>query len=215
MLKLYGFDISNYYNKIKLQLLEKGVPFEAVKVEPSQAEDVVRYSPLGKVPYLLTEQGPVSESQVISEYLEDAYPAVPLMPADPYARGKVRELVHYVEWHIEQVARRLYAEAFFGGKVSDETKSEVRSLLERNAVRLGQLVRFDPYIAGNNFTVADCSAWLHLPIVSLATKTVYGEDIIATGLGADRIKTYLNLVGSREHAKTVNADRKAAYLTRK
>ncbi len=27
MLKLYGFPLSNYYNKVKLALLEKGVPF--------------------------------------------------------------------------------------------------------------------------------------------------------------------------------------------
>lgn len=30
MLKLCGFAASNYYNKVKLALLEKGVPFEEV-----------------------------------------------------------------------------------------------------------------------------------------------------------------------------------------
>lgn len=28
MLKLYGFAASNYYNKVKLALMEKGIPFE-------------------------------------------------------------------------------------------------------------------------------------------------------------------------------------------
>ena len=28
MLKLCGFAVSNYYNKVKLSLLEKGIPFE-------------------------------------------------------------------------------------------------------------------------------------------------------------------------------------------
>ncbi|MEO8837742.1 MAG: glutathione S-transferase N-terminal domain-containing protein, partial [Herbaspirillum sp.] len=30
MLKLHGFSASNYYNKVKLGLLEKGIPFEEV-----------------------------------------------------------------------------------------------------------------------------------------------------------------------------------------
>ena len=35
MLKLCGFAISNYYNKVKMQLLEKGVAFEEELVAPS------------------------------------------------------------------------------------------------------------------------------------------------------------------------------------
>ena len=46
----------------------------------------------GKVPFLRTEQGALCESQVIVDYLEAAYPAVPLLPADPFAAAKVREL---------------------------------------------------------------------------------------------------------------------------
>lgn len=214
MLKLYGFCVSNYYNKIKLQLLEKGVAFETVIIEPSQDPELIRHSPLGKVPYLVTEQGPLSESHVISEYLEDAYPAVPLLPADPYARAKCRELVQYIELHLELVARRLYAEAFFGGTVSDETKDEVRKLLSRNAGRLAELVRFDPYVAGDAFTVADCSAWVHFPVIALASKLIYGEDFLGAALGADRIKQYMALIGGREHAQLVNRDRKQAVLAR-
>jgi glutathione S-transferase len=36
MLKLCGVAVSNYYNKVKLQLFEKGVPFEEEIVSPSQ-----------------------------------------------------------------------------------------------------------------------------------------------------------------------------------
>lgn len=214
MLTLYGFCLSNYYNKVKFQLLEKGVEFETVIVEPSQDEDLVRHSPLGKVPYLVTDQGALSESHVIAEYLEDVYPEVPLLPADPYARAKCRELVQYIELHLELVARRIYPEAFFGGKVADLTKDEVRELLARNATALAALVRFEPYVAGENFTLADCSAWLHFPIISLACKKMYGEDFLGAALGADRIKQYMTLIGSRPAAKLVNEDRKQAVLAK-
>ena len=39
MLKLCGFAVSNYYNKVKLSLLEKGVPFEEELAYPSQKEE--------------------------------------------------------------------------------------------------------------------------------------------------------------------------------
>lgn len=208
VLKLYGFCISNYYNKVKLALLEKGVPFEEVYVRPSQDEDVLCHSPLGKVPYLVTSDGALSESHPMIEYIEDAYPDVPLLPADPFARAKCRELIQYLELHVELVARRLYPQAYFGVPANAALNAEVKPLLERNLARLARLIRFEPYVGGTTFTQADCSAWVHLPLVGRATQQVYGEDMVATALGGDRVKQYLALIGERPHAQRVADDRK-------
>ena len=54
---LCGFAVSNYYNKVKLSLLEKGVPFSEALVYPSQSEEMLSESPMGKVPFL--RKGPV------------------------------------------------------------------------------------------------------------------------------------------------------------
>ena len=81
MITLCGFSVSNYYNKVKLALLEKGIPFKEELVMTGSKEDtVLNATPLGKVPFLRTEQGTLCESQVIVDYLEAAYPAVPLLP---------------------------------------------------------------------------------------------------------------------------------------
>ena len=74
MIKLCGFALSNYYNKVKFVLLEHGIEFEEVFVQPSQDEAVVAHSPLGKVPYLQTEDGDLCESQCIVEYLAARFP---------------------------------------------------------------------------------------------------------------------------------------------
>ena len=79
MLTLCGFAASNYYNKVKLALLEKGVPFTEELAWVGETE--LACSPLGKVPYLKTEQGSLSESTVLLEYIEDAYPHPALLPA--------------------------------------------------------------------------------------------------------------------------------------
>ena len=95
MLTLCGFSASNYYNKVKLALLEKGVAFEEELAWVGETDR--NASPLGKVPYLKTEHGPISESTVVLEYIEDQFPAQPLLPADAFQKAKVRELLGYTE----------------------------------------------------------------------------------------------------------------------
>ena len=208
MITLCGIPLSNYYNKVKLALLEKGIHFTEQRVEThSHDEAVLSCSPLGKVPFIQTPQGALCESQVILDYLEAAHPSPALIPADPFAAAKVRELISFVDLHLELVARDLYAEAFFGGQVSDGTKQRVKRLLTANIVAFKRLARFSPYVAGDTFSMADCAAWVSLPLVGLATKVIYGDDLLAAG-GVDW-KPYAKLIGERPHAQQVAADRKA------
>ena len=204
MLQLCGFSASNYYNKVKLALLEKGVPFEEELAWLGETDPAA--SPLGKVPYLRTPQGPISESAVMLEYIEAAHPDSPLLPADPFSAAKVRELCLYLDLHLELVARNLYPQAFFGGKVSDGVRERSLAQLEKSAQALGQLARWSPFIAGDQFTLADCGAIVHLPLISAASKIVGGRDVLA-GLP---VRDYLARMGERETVKQLQADRKAS-----
>lgn len=205
-IKLCGFAASNYYNKIKLQLLEKELAFEEELVWVGNNHAIlVDRSPLGKVPFLDTPDGPISESMACAEYIEAVYPNKPLLPADPYAAAKMRELIIYSELHIELVARELYPEAFFGGKLSDGNKERTRKLLVKGIAAFAKLARFDPFIAGAQFTLADCAAIAHLPLVRIVTQQIYGEDLLA----ALPLKDYMRLLGARATVQKVDADRKA------
>jgi len=210
MITLHGLAVSNYYNKVKLALLEKGVPFTETHQATHSTEDaVLAASPLAKIPYITTEQGTLCESQPIMEWIEAAYPQPPLLPADPFAAAKVRELTTFIDWHIEMVARQLYGQAFFGGApLSESNAARIRKQLEKNIAALKRLAKFAPFVAGDTFTQADCSAFNHLPLVALATKTVFGEDLLAAG-GIDH-RSYTKFIGERPTAQKVVADRKSA-----
>ena len=208
MLKLCGFRISNYHNKVLIALREKGIPFEEDStVHPSQKDDYVARSVMGKVPYLEVDGTRLIESEVILEYLEDAYPQKPLLPKDPLARAKVRELNTVIEMHLELVVRRLYSSVFFGGTASDGTKQSVEKDLVKGIRALKALAKFSPFIAGPEFSVADCAAAVHLPLVSLSTKLAFGRDALEE---LPQVKPYLKMLGERPSVAKVNADRKAA-----
>lgn len=204
MLTLCGFSASNYYNKVKLALLEKGVPFQEQLAWVGQTD--LTASPLGKVPYLLTPEGPLCESAVIADYIEVAYPTPALVPAQAFAAAKVRELITFMELHLELVARNLYPQAFFGGTVSEAAREKVGIQLEKNIAAFAKLASFAPYVAGDSFSMADCAAIVHLPLVSSATKAIYGRDYLAEL----PVRDYLARMAERPHVQRINADRKTS-----
>jgi glutathione S-transferase len=209
MLTLCGFALSNYYNKVKMALLEKGADFTEDRVTTgSKDEAVLACTPLGKVPFIRTEHGALCESEAIMGYVEATWPEPALLPPDAWGRAKVHELVTFVDLHLELVARQLYTQAFFGGAaLADADKERIRKQLLKNIAGFKRLAKFAPYLAGDRFTQADCAAYVSLPLVALSTKIVYGEDLLAAG-GVDW-KPYAKLIAQRPSAQTVDADRKA------
>ena len=199
-IELHGFAASNYYNKSKIAVLEAGADFTEHAVFPSEIEP--EHSPLRKVPYVVTPQGPLCESQVIVEYIAQTHPGSTLFPADPFEAAKVRELCAFLDTHLELVARRLYPEAMFGGTVSDGLKAATQKELVRNIKAFMRLARFAPYVAGPDFTAADVSAYVHLPLVRTVGKRIYGEDLLD---GID-LKAYLAHLNQRPAFAKTAAD---------
>lgn len=209
MITLYGFAISNYYNKIKLTLMEKDIAFVEETIPPSQDDSMLKRSPLGKIPFIQTADGYLSESQAILEYLEDAYPENPLYPAGAFERAKCREFIQHLELNVELIARRLYKEALMGGTVSAETKEEVKERVISGLKGLARLTKFSPYVLGSTLSAADVVAWPHFCLVSLATQKIYGNDLVAGHVPG--VANYLKAMESRPCVQQVAKDRDAAF----
>lgn len=207
MLKLYGFDVSNYFNMIKLALAHKELDYEVVTVYPNQEPEFLAKSPMGKVPALETEDGIIVETNIILEYLDAKYPDKPLYPADPFAQARVKELVKFIELYLELPARRCHPEAFFGGKVSDETRKEVKRALFRGMTGLNRLASFSPYVAGDEFSAADIMFLYSVDLASGVAYKLFDIDLFDGSQGAKNLMAKLNEL---PEVQKIAADRKVA-----
>ena len=207
MLKLYGFSVSNYYNMVKLALLEKGLPFEEVPFYAGQTPEALAVSPRGKVPVLGVKQGFINETSVILEYLEQSQEGPALLPADPFARAQVLALCREIELYIELPARACYAEAFFGMTVPEAIKEKSRAELLLGMGTLGRHGKFAPYVAGESFTLADLYFMYSLSLACGVGEKLFGLDLLEQ---LPKAKALLARLNERPNAQKVEADRQAA-----
>jgi glutathione S-transferase len=108
---------------------------------------------------------------------------------------------------VELCARQLYPQAFFGGSLPEKFTERVKGDLTRNLAAFAKVAQFSPYAAGDEFTMADCAVYVSLPLAAMASKVVYGEDLVAAA-GIDW-KAYVKLIEQRPTAQKVAADRRA------
>lgn len=207
MIRLYGFAVSNYYNMVKMALLEKGMEFEEVTVRPNQEAEYLARSPMGKVPCLQTEQGFLTETEVIIDYLDSLGLGPSFYPADAFEKAKVRELIRYLELYIELPARRLYGDVFFGRPASDTEKEAVRKELKKGFSALAKLAKFSPYLAGEEMTYADFYFLFSVGLVTRVTKKALDWDVYSTEAG---VKPLLDLLEQRDSVKTIREDQRQA-----
>ena len=212
MLKLHGFSASNYYNVAKLALLEKGLDFEEVLVYTSAGEkyrpDYLDMSPLGKVPCLETDEGFLTESRCIVDYLERAHPQPALYPEGAFARAKLLELTQIIDLYLELSARRVLPNFFTRTPPADAVAAEVRDVISKGCAALSKLASFDRFLLGDQFTAADVSGVLHFPIVRMLTTQVLDCDPLA---GVAGLEGYLARLEERPSVQKVRVDQEAAF----
>ncbi|WP_425919519.1 maleylacetoacetate isomerase [Acinetobacter sp. TSRC1-2] len=106
-MKLYGFFRSGTSHRLRIALNLKGLSYEQVSISlaKNQHHDIEfkQLNPQGFVPVLEIEQGLLTQSPAILEWLEEQYPAPALLPTDPLEKAKVRALAAVVGCDIHPI----------------------------------------------------------------------------------------------------------------
>jgi glutathione S-transferase len=176
-MKLYGAPLSNYFNMVKHALLEKGLEFEEVELRPSQDPGFLKMSPMGKVPVLETDKGFLTETDAILDYIDEAFPQHALFPRDPYARAKVRQVMKMQELYVETPVHNLVG-VLFNREIPQHVRDATQPAAKKGLAALGRLVRFNPWICGEEMTAADIFVFYSFSLSNRLTKQVYGWDML-------------------------------------
>jgi glutathione S-transferase len=164
---------------------------------------VLAQSPRGKVPYLDTPEGFINETNVILEYLEDLGTGKPLLPSNLFQRAQVRALMKEIELYVELPARTCYVEAMFGGKVPEPIKEKAQVELTAGIATLARHAKFAPYIAGDEFTLADIMFLYSIEPAARVAERLFGLDLLA------------GLPGARELLQRLHQNPNVAALARR
>jgi maleylacetoacetate isomerase/maleylpyruvate isomerase len=106
-MKLFGYFRSSTSYRLRIALNLKGLAFENVPVNLVTAEnkspDFTSRNPFGSLPMLEADGRDRAQSMALLEWLDEAYPQPPFLPADIEARYTVRELAYAIATEIHAV----------------------------------------------------------------------------------------------------------------
>ena len=135
MLILYDFGNSVCCQKVRITLVEKGLTWEARKVDLFKTEqydpNYLKLNPNGVVPTLVHDGTPIIESTLICEYIDETFPDPPLIPKDPAARTSMRLWSKFVDEGVFEATAELSFSAMFRERMRNLTP-ELRERRFRN-----------------------------------------------------------------------------------
>jgi glutathione S-transferase len=167
---LYHLPLSPFSRKVRLALAEKRLPLE-LRLEKvwERRPDYLELNPAGTVPTLVEDNGlAIADSNVICEYLEEAYPDTSLMGRTLAERVEVRRLVAWFDGKFaSEVTRNLLGEKFMKRLATrgnpDPAAMRTGYLALRYHIEyLGWLAETRKWLAGGTLSLADFAAAAHL-----------------------------------------------------
>ena len=159
-MKLYQTYTSPFPTRVRLMLYAKGLSPEIIEPPGFHATreskgDYMLINPIGRVPALITDAGQaLPESEVICEYLEDAYPEPPLLPPDPWGRAQVRLISRLCDFYLVMAMRPLFTASGMSRRRWDRAAID-RALGEVEAA-LGYI---EHYLGAGSYAVGERLTW--------------------------------------------------------
>jgi glutathione S-transferase len=167
---LYHLPLSPYSRKVRLTLAEKRLPFE-LRVEKvwERRSEYLELNPAGTVPALVEDNSlAIPDSNVICEYLEEAYPDIGLMGRTLAERVEVRRLVAWFDGKFAmEVTRNLVGEKYLK-RLTGRGNPDAAAMrtgyvaLRYHMEYLGWLAETRKWLAGSSLSLADFAAAAHL-----------------------------------------------------
>lgn len=182
MFRLISATPSPYARKVRIALMEKGIPFELVTEVPwDHTTTVPQHNPLEKLPVLICDDGSsVYESSYILEWLEAKFPTPPIYPLDPMQRLRARRLEVLADGVCDAVVLTFFENMRPPGQSSPEWLARQRRKIEGGISAIGQLIGNRTFAVGDRFGLGDIAAgtvlaYLDVRLADFGWRTLYPQ----------------------------------------
>ncbi|MBM4263133.1 MAG: glutathione S-transferase family protein [Deltaproteobacteria bacterium] len=200
MIRLFEYPPSSNCQKVRLVLAEKNLPYESVLVNLRKNEqkrpEYLAINPYGLVPAMEDNGIVIYESTIINEYLEEAYPQVPLLPKEVGARCRVRLLEDFRDNHLYP-AMKVISAATRGVKKEERDRAKIDAAFDSLQP---MFQRLEDELAGKDYLVGSYS------LADIAfTPNMARQIDLGVGLPAryPRIRAWVERVMNRRNYKTI------------
>jgi glutathione S-transferase len=185
MIVLHGYQYSVYLRIVRMVLVEKGVPYSRVEVNPFASDmpkEYLNLHPFRRVPTLIHDDYVLYETQAITRYIDEAFAGPSLQPVHARQRARMTQIISIIDaYGYFPMVRQVFSQRVFGpriGRVADEV--QLRAGIEgssRVLSALESIVALDgPVAGGGDWSLAD----FHLaPMMAYLAAAPEGESAIA------------------------------------
>lgn len=195
-MKLYNTNLSPYTARVRLLCNVKGLKIELADPPGFRTDAYRKINPIGKIPALeLDDGGILVESEVICEYLEDAFPTPSLRPANLRDRAQARLMARMSDLYIMPAVRPLVFK-LFGREISPQLVAEAIPNLRVALKDLEALIGEGGYAAARQLTHADGALAASLLFVTTLLPR-FGEPNPLAGF--PKVAAYWEAIGKDVH----------------
>lgn len=162
-MKLYYAPASSYSQRVLIALYEKQLDFTPIEVNLFDTESRNQYlqiNPFGKIPTLITDDEEVIlEASIQIEYLDNYQKIHPLIPKDFQVNLEMRMLERIIDVYVNGGREALFKDSQLPPEERGSKEViKAKRLLESACNLLDEKLRLRTWLAGDAFTLADCTA---------------------------------------------------------
>jgi len=169
-MKLYYAD-TTVAIAVLIALKETNLSYELINVDfgakVQTTSEYLAINPKGSVPALVTDQGVLTETGALLDYIHALAPEAGLVPDDPFEAARMRELMYYLAstWHVNH-AHKVHGERWADNTQSHEDmRAKAPETMRACCAYIEASLLKGPFLLGDSFSLADAylyvvSGWL-------------------------------------------------------